>query len=55
LHVPPRPGVVRTGFSGGVHAHAITASGAMLTLVAGSSPQRAKEAVRLGVSRPGRG
>jgi len=31
LHVPPRPGVVRTGFSGGVHAHPITASGAMLT------------------------
>jgi predicted dehydrogenase len=47
--IPLRAGVIGAGFIGGVHAHAIRASGAVLSQVADGTFQGAKEAaVRLG-------
>jgi predicted dehydrogenase len=47
--IPLRAGVIGTGFIGGVHAHAIRASGAVLSQVADKTFEGAKEAaVRLG-------
>ena len=46
---PLRAGLIGAGFIGGVHAHAIRASGAELALVSDSSPERAVDAAsRLG-------
>jgi predicted dehydrogenase len=41
---PVRFGIVGTGFMARVHAHAVRAGGGTVTRIAGSSPQRAKEA-----------
>jgi predicted dehydrogenase len=41
-----RAGLIGAGFIGGVHAHAIRASGAVLSQVADSSPQAATQAAR---------
>lgn len=44
-----RAGIIGTGFIGGVHAHAVRASGHVIGLVAGSTPDRAVESAhRLG-------
>jgi predicted dehydrogenase len=49
---PLRAGIIGTGFIGGIHAHAVRASGATLTRVADTSPERAEEAaVRLYADR----
>jgi predicted dehydrogenase len=46
---PVRAGLIGAGFIGGVHAHAVRASGHVLSRVAGSSPERSAEAAeRLG-------
>jgi predicted dehydrogenase len=48
---PVRAGLIGTGFIGGVHAHAVRASGNILSRVAGSSPDRSAAAVgRLGAA-----
>jgi predicted dehydrogenase len=48
---PLRAGLIGAGFIGGVHAHAIRSSGAQLTRVSGSTPERSAEAAqRLGAS-----
>jgi predicted dehydrogenase len=48
-----RVGVIGAGFMGEVHARAVRASGAALTAVAGSTPERsAASAARLGAERP---
>jgi predicted dehydrogenase len=41
---PVRVGIVGTGFMAHVHAHAVRASGGVVTRVAGSSPARAEQA-----------
>jgi predicted dehydrogenase len=43
---PLRAGLIGTGFIGGVHAHAVRASGNVLSRVAGSSPSRSEDAAR---------
>jgi predicted dehydrogenase len=48
---PVRFGIIGTGFMARVHAHAVRAGGGSVTRLAGSSPERAKEAAgRLHVS-----
>ena len=44
---PLRFGIVGTGFMARVHAHAIRAAGGVVAMVAGSSPDRAEQAVGL--------
>jgi len=51
VSTPLRAGLIGAGFIGGVHAHAIRSSGARLTRVSGSTPDRSAEAARrLGAS-----
>ncbi|MFC9325732.1 Gfo/Idh/MocA family protein [Kitasatospora sp. NPDC057015] len=49
----PRVGIVGTGFMGGVHSRAVTAVGATVTAILGSTPERSAEAAaRLPGARP---
>jgi predicted dehydrogenase len=53
MSTPLRAGLIGAGFIGGVHAHAIRSSGARLTRVSDSTPDRSAEAAqRLGALAP---
>lgn len=45
-NLPLRAGIIGAGFIGGVHSYAVRASGAVVSEVADSSPQSAREAAR---------
>ena len=53
MSTPLRAGLIGAGFIGSVHAHAIRSSGARLTRVSNSTPDRSAEAARrLGARAP---